>query len=749
MTDSSGSPSFWLLNQTMRWHEGEVRDLTFGADLRLAPLPNGPLSLSSTDGSLGGRALPRYMALDEELRLHLLLPNDGIILRYDPRKNGRAPNYRGGFVRLQGIGGRGRDDRELWEPRGIAIAGPHLYVADTGNRQVKVFGLDRSLPLLHIFGPRDAGPRQTWWPVDVTEADGRVFILDSKNSRIYRHRRGTDRLVAVSGPEVEAGSTPNHWTRLVSARDGCIVLLDDGGQTPAVDVYNPKPAKGARHWRRMLASEDIGGLFEPAPVRVYENCRRGASPAAVFVLPASLAADCARSRPQEPLPAGRPKPGTGDLVFDLGGHRAQPNPSEWLAPPMYTESGGVVIGPLDSGLYRCQWHRVELEFGDLPPGTHVTISTVTGAAAYPGPSLSSGPGWSEPLTLYGPPQAPESRLARIEDALVQSSVGQHLWLQLTMNGDGFRSPALKALRVHFPRQTYLRYLPSVYSADDAQRSFLERFLAIFQTTWDELEQKVTNIRCLFDPTAAPDEGLDLLAQLLAVPLEATWTATQKRMLLAAVPEFFTRRGTPDGVQRFVQAYLEILSAGQSRATDYPVFVEGFRYRHRIMLGQGAATFGDQPVLWGQAQVARLQLDSDAQLGAVRLVSTADPARDVFHAYAHRFKVFVPAAWIKDAAAERMLRRAIEAEKPAHTAYDLCLVEPRFRIGIQSTVGFDTIIGDTPTARLTSVNNQADDPPARPPRNVLGYDSILGGAPADPPSLSPATAARIGIDTRLK
>ena len=30
-------------------------------------------------------------------------------------------------------------------------------------------------------------------------------------------------------------------------------------------------------------------------------------------------------------------------------------------------------------------------------------------------------------------------------------------------------------------------------------------------------------------------------------------------------------------------------------------------------------------------------------------------------------------------------------KPAHTRYDLCLVEPRFRVGLQSTVGLDTII----------------------------------------------------------
>ena len=63
-----------------------------------------------------------------------------------------------------------------------------------------------------------------------------------------------------------------------------------------------------------------------------------------------------------------------------------------------------------------------------------------------------------------------------------------------------------------------------------------------------------------------------------------------------------------------------------------------------------------------------------------MVSTGDPQRDAFHEYAHRFRVFVPAAWVRSAEDERMVRRAVDAEKPAHTAYELCLVEPRFRVG---------------------------------------------------------------------
>jgi hypothetical protein len=91
--------------------------------------------------------------------------------------------------------------------------------------------------------------------------------------------------------------------------------------------------------------------------------------------------------------------------------------------------------------------------------------------------------------------------------------------------------------------------------------------------------------------------------------------------------------------------------------------------------------------------------------------------------------------VRTAAAERMLRRALEAEKPAHVAYELCLVEARFRVGIQSTIGFDTILGDYPQARLACPNQDDQElPPSRAPRYRLGYDMVLGGVPQPGPSL---------------
>ena len=145
-----------------------------------------------------------------------------------------------------------------------------------------------------------------------------------------------------------------------------------------------------------------------------------------------------------------------------------------------------------------------------------------------------------------------------------------------------------------------------------------------------------------------------------------------------------------------------------------------------MLATESARLGSNKAMWSPSVVRRLQLGVYSQLGDVELVSAGDPDRDVFFQFANQFTVFVPSAWVRTGADERLLRRAIESEKPAHTSYELRLVEPRLRLGVQSTVGLDTIIGGRPSIRLDCGASQ-DLPAARAPRNRLGYDAVLGGS----------------------
>ena len=152
-------------------------------------------------------------------------------------------------------------------------------------------------------------------------------------------------------------------------------------------------------------------------------------------------------------------------------------------------------------------------------------------------------------------------------------------------------------------------------------------------------------------------------------------------------------------------------------------------------------------------IGRLQLDEFSREGEVRLVSIGDPQHELFQAYAHRFRVFVPAAWVRTAQAESMVRRALNAEKPAHTSYDLCLVEPRLRVGVQCTVGLDTIVGDVPLTYLACLDKDcvvnAGEAPSRPPHGLLGYDTVLAARPARRPGGQAPPPLVLGPGTRLE
>src|SRR5262249_45696472 len=67
-------------------------------------------------------------------------------------------------------------------------------------------------------------------------------------------------------------------------------------------------------------------------------------------------------------------------VFDLDGNAIASAPAQPTI--QFFGSGSVISGPLDSRIYRCQWHRVILT-GRIRPGASVRVSTYTSEAVVP------------------------------------------------------------------------------------------------------------------------------------------------------------------------------------------------------------------------------------------------------------------------------------------------------------------------------------------------------------------------------
>jgi phage tail-like protein len=746
-TSSPPNRAFWLLDGRTGWRTGAREGVTVGArsGIRLAAAPDGPLAATSPDGSLGGLRLPAGMAFDEHATLHLLDREQRAVRVFDAeRARFRAlltePPPGGPYpCAADGDPGEPGDPRTLRAPLDIAIAGHDLYVADFGiaksDGRVLVFDL-RTLALTRLWGPG------TWKPTALAARGRTAWILDTGGRKVLRHRAGSERLEHLA-------SIPDDGWELaglavdVDERTYVLSTRHDDGRVPRLLVFGPDG-------RPESVPDDPGDLrdrFDSPPIVLDDTGR--------FCIPPELAEPCGRRVPAEPprayAPLARCTPSHG-LVFDRHGDPVALEPPGRAGPALYGTRGMWRSHALDSELYRCQWHRIVLDLAALPPGTRLVASTYADEHDDPERAATVPEDlWVTRHEIVGGEQPLEASDAEF---LVQSRGGRYLWIRLDLYGDGYATPAVRAIRAEFPRQSYLDFLPAIYSADDDSRWFLERFLSVFQTELEELEDRLREVTRLFDPQAAPaGEELDWLAAVLGLPIEGRWQPEQRRPLVVAAREVAPRRGTLAGVRRYLRAYLESMTGVSWSEEGWPAVVEGYRERALSQLSVGTGTrLGDSPPLWSAARAGRLQLGVNAREGQVRLISTGAPRRDPFDEHAHRFRAFVPAAWVRSAAAEGMVRRALDAEKPAHTAYDLCLVEPRFRVGVQSTVGLDTIVAVRPVATLAcgceprcARGPEQEPAPSLPPRRRLGFDTVLACRPEAAVRLGGGLRAGLGAE----
>jgi phage tail-like protein len=167
--------------------------------------------------------------------------------------------------------------------------------------------------------------------------------------------------------------------------------------------------------------------------------------------------------------------------------------------------------------------------------------------------------------------------------------------------------------------SYLQYLPAPYHEDP----FIGRFLMIFESVLSPIERTIDNVPHYFDPHVTPEEFVPWLASWVALDLDDNWPLHLQRELVARAAELSRWRGTRRALAERMRLY-----TGHT-----PLVVEN---------SDG------------------LRLGQDAMLGV-------NTRMGEFHPHTIQVTVLVAGGTEID---EQVLRRIIEAEKPAHVAYTL-------------------------------------------------------------------------------
>jgi len=211
--------------------------------------------------------------------------------------------------------------------------------------------------------------------------------------------------------------------------------------------------------------------------------------------------------------------------------------------------------PLDGKTPGCIWHRLLLD-GCIPPEAEVTVWSRAADEVADLPYAE----WQREPRLYK--RSDGSELPYVEttyetwELLLQRARGRYLQIRLRLTGDGRHTPNLRALRIYYPRFSYLQYLPGVYREDREAASFLDRFLSNIEGFFTAIEDKIAAVQMLFDVRSAPKETLDWLAGWFGVAFDAGWDTGRRRLFIKHAMTFFNRRGTIPGLLMALQLALD-------------------------------------------------------------------------------------------------------------------------------------------------------------------------------------------------
>lgn len=202
----------------------------------------------------------------------------------------------------------------------------------------------------------------------------------------------------------------------------------------------------------------------------------------------------------------------------------------------------------------------------------------------------------------------------------------------------------------------LGYLPEFYHED----AFLGQYLLAFelillgrteslQIEQPGLEETIAGVASYFDPAATPSQFVPWLAGWVALTFRADLDEDRRRDFIARAVWLYRLRGTKRGLVEAIQTYTRL-----------------------------GVTIDEQ--------FAGLQVGVSSTVGLDTRLGGGAP---------HFFSVrtLLPTVNPEQLSKQgQVIRDIIDLEKPAHTHYTLEIETPSLRLGVNSTVGVDTLLG---------------------------------------------------------
>jgi phage tail-like protein len=710
--------------------------------VKTAAAPDGPGGMAID----AGRTL--YFSDPENNRVRRILGCDGSVAP--------APCMEGS----RGVSG-------LDSPRGLLIPAtrPSLFVADSGNHRIQVFDLD-SFQLVEIWGqsnlsgapqPGSApGQFNTPWTL-AGDSAGNVYVVDYGNKRVQKFSAAgqlipsfctnlqASALVQQPGDIAVQEINDKLWIFVVDIASAGIFIFDSDGNPILDSLGHP------RRIRNPQLTKPLGIAVSATALYIGDNA---ANQVFRFLLNDTfdlIGPALGYSGPVAALLLDS----QGDLWIHPGGSLT---PIMLQATKGYGSHGSLWIGstePVEVPNRCVVWHRLQALTNRFCPGAHLDMY------AYAASDLNNAPAVdpSAPNPFADPKWKPciYRANADLTDLFIGGEKAKYLWVGALLSGDGTATVRLHQLRVEYDHQTYDQFLPAIYHDKQERTSFfaafdpgvkppkceqfLIRLLSLFESFFGGVEDEIRSLPKLFDPFAAPKSFLAWLAGCMGLQLDEKWNEEKQRRIIAEIFRLSGLRGTAVGLRETLRVFAGVdakivepilnaawwaLPSSESDCCPSCAAAAASSLAGKTWTATENSVLGWTTML-APAQPQGAVVGTSADLDQSDLISDEDFGAPLFTDVAFQFAVWVYRSQMMCPDALARIRALVDQEKPVHTSYHVCVIDPLFRVGFQSRLGIDTVVGGPPRSLALGTGQALGEYAALagPPPSLIGADSRLG------------------------
>jgi phage tail-like protein len=724
-----------------RWHGLELRR---DGSLQLASLPLLEGETPEDVAALGEPDGPAGIAVDVDGTVYFSDPSGHRVMKID--------GCDGLASAVACLGREGRDHTQFKKPRGLLIPKHRraLMVADSGNHRVQIFDLT-SWQLVDIWS---SSIFDTPLALD-DDGEGNVYVVDSGSVRKF-NRAGDvidsfwNRMLATGAPAKPVGVAVHG-----QGDDALIYVIDEASRSIRVFRADGSAVVDSQGDPISFGSERLqkpmGVAVTEDSVYVGDNARR-----AVFRFRRGEGYEFVGEAVGYRGPvAALAVDNEGNLLVHGG---ASLIPVKLLIGRGYSERGALWNEePIQAKSFETNWLRLRARLESMADGAQLRLFAHT--TNDPSQTPDVDPDSNDPFAdaRWRPRAGAPDPFAGVSDIFIGGEPARYLWVGALFSSEGLATPVLSQLRVEYDHEAYLGNLPAIYR-NRSCGDFLIRFLALFETFFNDVEGKIEKLSALFDAEAVPADFLPWLAGWFALDLDDEWDEEKRRRVIASAFEMYGRRGTAAGLREALRVFAGLTAIIEEPLAqsswwglpfaDSPCGCESKEKGCACEAGCGCAQCGSEDAgkSWKATEysilgVTTMLAPAHAQGAVVGSTATLDHSHlitgeqfgaPLFEEVAHRFIVRVYRGQLRCAETETLARAVIEREKPAHTVHHLCVIEPRMRVGFQARIGIDAVVAG----------------PIRPPSldglARLGKETALGGHAAG----RIGERSRVGISARV-